>query len=68
MGCCSQNCHLTATNGVSGVFLCGVCVSSLCLCGFSLVGVRLIGDSKSSLSVNVSVKGCSSLYDGPIIW
>ena len=60
------------------MFLCGVCIFSLCLRGFSpgtlasfhslktcKLGVRLIGLSKLSLGVNVSMDGCLSLYVSP---
>ena len=60
-------------------FLCGVCIFFLCLCGFSVgnpasshspntfklwVG-RLMGHSKLSAGVNVSVDGCLFLYVSP---
>ena len=57
-----------------GVFLCGVCMFSPCLRGFSpgtpasshspktcRLGARLIGESKLSVGVSVSVNGCLSL-------
>ena len=54
-------------------FFCGICMNSRCLCEFSSshspktckLGVRLIGHSKLSVGVNVSVDGCLSLYDSP---
>ena len=64
------------------VFLCGVCMFSLCLHGFLWVFSRysgfspktcelkvswLIGHSKLPQSVNVSVGGCLSLYVSPVM-
>jgi len=54
----------------------GVCMFSPCQCGFSPGApasshspktCRLIGDSKLSISVNVSVNGCLSLCVSPVI-
>ena len=58
----------------TGAFLCGVCMFSPCSRGFPpgtpvsshspktcTEGIRLIGDSKLALGVNVSVSGCLSL-------
>ena len=65
-----------------GALLCGVCMFSPCQRGFSpgtpasshspktcRLGTRLIGDSKLSVGVNVSVNGCLSLCVSPaIVW
>ena len=57
-----------------GAFLCGVCMFSSCQRGFSPGApasshspktCRLIGDSKLSVGVNVSVNGCLSLCVSP---
>jgi len=59
-----------------GALLCGVCMFSPCQRGFppgapasshSPKTCRLIGDSKLSVGVNVSVNGCLSLCVSPVI-
>ena len=63
-----------------GIFLCGVCMFSPCKRGFSpgtpasshspktcKMGTRLIGYSKLTIGVTVSVNGCLSLCVGPVI-
>jgi len=59
-----------------GALPCGVCMFSLCQRGFppgapasshSPKTCRLIGDSKLSVGVNVSVNGCLSLCVSPVI-